>query len=387
MNKIKKALCFVLTLALLPIGALLVGCGKNPTLALDSSDAQTYFKVGDDFSSDGLVVEYNDKEVDDYEIDSSNFDKTKPGEYIINVEYEDLEKSYKVYVVTLLVETTNAKTTFVVGDTFSSAGIVVKATIKEEKVLSAEEYVVDTTAIDMQTAGSQSVKIKYNGVEVSYQIEVIDEIGGILLSAKAKADDVLSVVQNTEFVMSSGEGDEAFSMEILAESVCCGNQNYAKVTSTTAMTGFSMVIESEAWQTEGEYMKQKSTMFGMTSYSEFTDTIEDFEGVEDVVEKMFKFVTLEGVEDLSYQVSEGVLTISYTIPENIEEEMLECVMIVTVDLEAEFITKIQITSALFSEDLTTPTTIVTELKTETTEIPELPTGVVWEEDLYHEEMV
>ena len=88
-----------------------------------------------------MVVDYNDKEVDDYDIDSSNFDKTQTGEYIIKVEYEDLEKSYKVYVVTLSVETTNAKTLFVVGETFSPTGLVVKVKIEEEKALSAEEYV------------------------------------------------------------------------------------------------------------------------------------------------------------------------------------------------------------------------------------------------------
>lgn len=388
MKRIKKALCFVLALALLPIGALLVGCGKKPALALDTSDAKIYYNLGEDFSSEGLVVEYNDgkttSEVDDFDIDSSAFSKTETGEYTIKIEYADIEKTYKVYVVTLSVDATNAQTTFVVGDTFSPAGLVVKATTDEENVLSAEDYVVDTTGLDMQVAGTKTVKVIYNGIEATYQVQV-KQLSEIVNEAIENKEDIKSVTQNMSFESTSNESGMEVVVLSYSKYIVSGTQNYMQVSASTTMGTTVIAVESEQWQTQGGTLKEKATMFGMTAYTEYTDTVEDFQTVEDLTNQMFGYVTLEDVEDVSYTVVENILTVSYTIPADSNSGTPSSDVVLKINLNDNVITEISVTSLSFSEDGETPGTVSATLSTELAEVPELPIGVNWEPDLYYEE--
>lgn len=75
-------------------------------IEIDTTNAKTAYVVGEDFSSEGLVVKkvYNNntKETlarDDFVVDSSNFKKTEIGEYAIDVFYDDFSLKYQVEVL------------------------------------------------------------------------------------------------------------------------------------------------------------------------------------------------------------------------------------------------------------------------------------------------
>jgi len=71
-------------------------------------------------------------------------------------------------LISISVDTSNLKKEYLVGEEFSSEGLVVKASIKksdaqtaEEKTLSASEYILDSSAYVKDNAGTYTIKVSY----------------------------------------------------------------------------------------------------------------------------------------------------------------------------------------------------------------------------------
>lgn len=104
------------------------------------------------------------------------------------VEYVQKTNSYIYYIIISQPETaptagtleslrvTDANTEFRVGDEYEIGEIDVKAIYSDKllKTLSSEDYTIDTSAVDMTTAGEYEVVVTYNGVTASYTVVVKD---------------------------------------------------------------------------------------------------------------------------------------------------------------------------------------------------------------------
>ena len=105
MKKFFKIFALVLGIAILTVSA--TACGETAGKSVSSiilSGAKKTFTVGEEFSLGEIAVIaiYEDKtesEIDDYEVDSSEFDPSKEGSYDITIKYGKAKKTYTVSVV------------------------------------------------------------------------------------------------------------------------------------------------------------------------------------------------------------------------------------------------------------------------------------------------
>lgn len=182
------AICFILALA---------SCGgKAAEITLRGET--TKFNVGDEFTTSGLLVTVNDENVtSNAVIDSSQVDTSKPGTYVVLVSYDGAVKPYFVTVSEpsntetlkkIEVDTTKARTTYNIGETFTSEGLALVATYSNStKSEDTVRYLTDlsdftivirdnentTVSATFETAGSYSVFVTQGTVRASFQIRVI----------------------------------------------------------------------------------------------------------------------------------------------------------------------------------------------------------------------
>lgn len=169
-------------------------------IIIKKEPAKTRYKLTEKFNPAGLVVqakgvaspsnaEYSytlSEGGDGYELDSSEFDPTQPGEYEIHVKYDfdngeeeqHFDKTFTVevldeypddeetYVSDIKIKTKPVKQTYYVGDEIDLTGLVVIAKqkgidsgdAKEDQILAADEYDVE---YDFSTPGTRKVTILY----------------------------------------------------------------------------------------------------------------------------------------------------------------------------------------------------------------------------------
>ena len=174
----------------------------NITSMSFEGDFQTDFYVGDEFNYDGLEVYATLEtgevvEADSFYVDSSAVDMTTEGfyevyvtAYVNGIAYTDY---YFVSVENLVLESIslsgNQATVFEVGDTFNYDGLVVTAHYANGDTRVVTDYTVVTRTIDMNTAGTYNVKVRYTEnditVNATYQITVVyngPTLTGITLS-------------------------------------------------------------------------------------------------------------------------------------------------------------------------------------------------------------
>ena len=147
---------------------------RDPINAIElSGNQRTEFNVGEQFSSEGLVVTlwHNSRyhrvlEESEYEVTQPNM--STPGRKEVAVTYladNNFTATYYINVIStkiLLGITLSGSypTTFYIGDSFSSEGLVVTANYNDENVvLSSEQYLVSTP--DMTTAGEKTVVVSF----------------------------------------------------------------------------------------------------------------------------------------------------------------------------------------------------------------------------------
>ncbi len=169
-------------------------------ISVDSNFSKTYYLLGEEFTSDGLIVEprYSNGGggmaiTEGFEVDSSAFDSSAVGEYEIKVSYtegeETVSASYKVSVheddseVTPIwlkindeTEGEGVKREFSVGEDFSSEGLVVTVLFDDAAERVVEDYELDSSGFDSSAAGRYIVKVTYyrngKGVSSSYYATV-----------------------------------------------------------------------------------------------------------------------------------------------------------------------------------------------------------------------
>lgn len=156
---------------------------KLSSISVNTSAAKTAYVVGEEFTTEGLVVTANfsdgtSKVVTDYTVDSSSFDSSKKGDYFIKViyNYNDTvkQRSYRVGVTSILdtqnyvigITATGAKQTYAYEDVFTSEGLVVTAYYKDgtTKELSSTEYKLDSSAFNSKARGNYEIVISYEEI-------------------------------------------------------------------------------------------------------------------------------------------------------------------------------------------------------------------------------
>lgn len=155
------------------------------------SGAPVNFNIGKDFSAEGLKVTatYSDgssKEVTEFTVDSSAYNKEAAEEYEIIVKYaeEGVEVSakYKVIVVdnidSMVIDTTNVKVDYSIGDAFTSENLAVKLVLKNEDEEALTDYALsiynsdNEEVTELSKTGDYKVVISYLTYTAEYAISV-----------------------------------------------------------------------------------------------------------------------------------------------------------------------------------------------------------------------
>ena len=204
-KKIHNLMALILaSAAVLGSGAILSSCGdQGGNTPHDSSDVLGYkiTVVGEGFTVSGLPEEgtaaegtrirftvtatEEGKVVGTVKVNGETLTAGGGGRYSFNMPAQDVTITITVAGVSAInIDTTEAKTAFLLGSTFDSNGLKVKATMD-----SGEEVEVSTgfsvSSPDLTSIGTKSVEVSYGGKSVSYNIAVGELTrGGVLLSNK-----------------------------------------------------------------------------------------------------------------------------------------------------------------------------------------------------------
>lgn len=201
----KKSL---ISLCVLILGLfILASCAKG-TSDLSLSGYTSTYKVGDTFSTAGLKVEAvsGDKTIDvtsDAQIDSSGVNMAEPGVYAVIVSYDGIIRTYYVTVsldenvetlVKLDLDTTKARTSYMVGETFSSSGLGLIATYDNSNYdEQTSKYLTDLTGFTItikddegntvtgafNKEGTYEVQVSKDGVSASFNVTVTEGASSI----------------------------------------------------------------------------------------------------------------------------------------------------------------------------------------------------------------
>ena len=196
MKKILKALF----LSSLLFGSL-IGCEKEETnennpsenipadpvltgITIDTIACKTTYTYGDTLDLSGLsvVANYDDNStvgIKDYVTNPSNgFKLEQVGNVTVTVTYEGKSGTFDVTVdkalVSIELDSTNAKTEFNYGDKFTSAGLVVKGKFNDgtTEVINSGIYVEIPEDEELLALGDRNVLVSYGGKSETYQINV-----------------------------------------------------------------------------------------------------------------------------------------------------------------------------------------------------------------------
>ena len=203
-KKIHNLMALILaSAAVLGSGALLSACGGNGNTPHDSSDVLGYkiTVVGEGFTVSGLPEEgtaaegtrirftvtatEEGKVVGTVKVNGETLTAGGGGRYSFNMPAQDVTITITVAGVSAInIDTTEAKTAFLLGSTFDSNGLKVKATMDSgEEVEVSNGFSVSSP--DLTSIGTKSVEVSYGGKSVSYNIAVGELTrGGVLLSNK-----------------------------------------------------------------------------------------------------------------------------------------------------------------------------------------------------------
>lgn len=204
-KKIHNLMALILaSAAVLGSGAILSSCGdQGGNTPHDSSEVLGYkiTVVGEGFTVSGLPEEgaaaegtrirftvtptEEGKVVGTVKVNDEVLTAGGGGRYSFNMPAENVTITITVAGVSAInIDTTEAKTAFLVGSTFDSTGLKVKATMDSgEQIDIASGFSVSSP--DLTTAGSKTVEVTYGGKTLTYNIAVGELTrGGVLLSEK-----------------------------------------------------------------------------------------------------------------------------------------------------------------------------------------------------------
>ena len=183
-------------------------------IELDVQNTQTEFYVGEVFNSDNLIVtvfneEEESKKVEDFSVDSAEFNSGKIGEYSINVYYQDVFATYKVKVISaeqFLTKILNSEETKAFAQSVTSLSIDQGAKNAEYKVLNDEFYI--NNGLDSEQWGGKGYIYTRN--DENYLMERFDQETFL----KSVAGEDFQIEQDWTYVQNL---TYAFSVEPLKE--------------------------------------------------------------------------------------------------------------------------------------------------------------------------
>ena len=165
-------------------------------IELDTTNAKLIYEIGEELDTAGVAVKvtFSDASVKDVVIgsctvDSTAYNKDAAGVYTIKVTYGKASASYTVEVkeseqkdpemVGLVVDASDAKTEYLVGEQLDSTGISVSVKFDNGEVAaySGEDYEVDDSAYNKDVAGEYEIEVSLTIEEVelkgSYIVKVV----------------------------------------------------------------------------------------------------------------------------------------------------------------------------------------------------------------------
>ena len=304
MKKLKVVLSVVLALVLAL--SLASGCVSGTdtsgyelvSIAVDTANAKTEFDVGEEFTSDGIVVTATRRNVNDDTTDTVDVtadavvdsDSYRPyvGEYEINISYTlgNITKSatytvsVKYTVVTTLVrlelEESSVKTSFFVGEEFSAEGLtgIVRLrdtagssiTARTEEV-TLEDLVVDSTEYKKDTVGVYTIKVSYTAYD-----KTVEDTYTVTVEQQVRLSEITLGIAESAKYYSLGEEFSTDGLTVTATIYDFLNEKVEDV-HEVALTDPNLEIDSSAFnnQQEGDYKINVSyTENGVTVEQSYT---------------------------------------------------------------------------------------------------------------------
>ena len=177
----------------------------------DPANMTRYYAYGEAFSADGLVLYdvYNggireeNADTSSFTVDSSAFDPYDPGIYAINVTKGDYSDSFNVQVSepdALSLDTSALDLEIAAGETFSAEGLevsIVSSVSGRGDVavpLTAEQYTVDASAVNVKKDGTYTVSVTFNESEVSLSASFDVTVSGNGAGSAAGGDNTVYIV-------------------------------------------------------------------------------------------------------------------------------------------------------------------------------------------------
>lgn len=284
-----------LSLSLVFSVACSTGGGNEDTevlqsISVDASAAKTSYLTGESFSYSGIVVtatvnkgsETDTRDVtSEAVVDSSAYNGSAAGTYSISVSYSlnDVTKTanYNVTVSepvitetlkSITVDATKAKTEYEQGDSFTSAGIVVTASIQKsnsstpETVDVTSSAVVDSSSFNGEVAGEYGIIVSYtlNGVTVrdTYIVSVAAVYMGVnvVLSDEVSDTVYLSSENSTADLSTIIDGIEVRTPDRYEGSIDLDADPLDASAYTVSLIKGKEEIDSEDWSSLGEGVYQ-----------------------------------------------------------------------------------------------------------------------------------
>ena len=304
MKKLKVVLSVVLALVLAL--SLASGCVSGTdtsgyelvSIAVDTANAKTEFDVGEEFTSDGIVVTATRRNVNDDTTDTVDVtadavvdsDSYRPyvGEYEINISYTlgNITKSatytvsVKYTVVTTLVrlelEESSVKTSFFVGEEFSAEGLtgIVRLrdtagssiTARTEEV-TLEDLVVDSSEYKKDTVGVYTIKVSYTAYD-----KTVEDTYTVTVEQQVRLSEITLGIAESAKYYSLGEEFSTDGLTVTATIYDFLNEKVEDV-HEVALTDPNLEIDSSAFnnQQEGDYKINVSyTENGVTVEQSYT---------------------------------------------------------------------------------------------------------------------
>ena len=158
------------------------------SIKVDATNAKTTYNYNEELDKTGVVVtaKYDrgdDKSISVADCEFSGYDKATAGEQTITVTYEGKKDTYKVTVnekapelQSLVLDTTNVKVTYEIGDNADFSGLVVKAHYDkgDDVTLTSDQY--EISGFDSATSGTKTITVSYGGKTETFDITVNEPV-------------------------------------------------------------------------------------------------------------------------------------------------------------------------------------------------------------------
>ncbi|MEE1066432.1 MAG: bacterial Ig-like domain-containing protein, partial [Acutalibacteraceae bacterium] len=234
---------------------------------------KTEYFVGDAADYTGLTVKatYNNGTtamIEDYTV--TGFDSMTAGQKTITVEYNGKTAAYNVTVkaielVSLVIATNPAKTTYYTNEVFDATGLTLTATYNNGTTAEITEGFV-VGAVDMTTEGTKNVTVTYEGKTVSFNITV-----NALYITNVEIN---TMPDKTEYMIGEAEDNTGLTLKVTY------NDGSTKVVNDGfTVFGFDSSVKGEVTmmvEYVGYYLTYDVTIIGKADFSKVDALLAEF---------------------------------------------------------------------------------------------------------------